>query len=187
MIAMKRLIYLALIALSALMTSCGAAYTTLTVSGTPGTVIKNAGDGKILGTIGESRSLQVNLDRDKYYAYLLSKAPQSDEYVPFALEFEEETGKYYGSKFGEGVGFGLACAGIATEFSGLIYMLVGPPEVGGIITGVGAAIGLSGIALGLPMVFYIDNSDVKHCYQYLPSSTNDDIFNIVAPFPFKYQ
>ena len=61
---MKRLIYFALIVLAALMTSCGATYTTLTVSGTPGTVIKNAGDDKVLGTIGESRTLQVNLDRD---------------------------------------------------------------------------------------------------------------------------
>lgn len=184
---MKRLIYFALIVLAALMTSCGATYTTLTVSGTPGTVIKNAGDDKVLGTIGESRTLQVNLDRDKYYAYLLSKAPQSDEFVPFALEFEEETGRYYGSSFGFGAGMGLVCTGLGAEFFGLIVLLAGLPEVGGIIVGAGAAVGLAGVGLGWPLDVYNDNSDVGHCYKYLPSSTNDDIFASGTPFPLIYR
>lgn len=173
---MKRLIYFALVAIATLMTSCGAAYTTLTVSGTPGTVIKNAGDGKVLGTIDESRTLQVNLDRDNYYAYLLSKAPYSDLYVPFALEYDEETGRYYGSIFGKYAGMGISIAGLTTEFSGLIMMCAGLLDIGGIMVGAGAGVGLAGVGLGWPMDIYNSKSDVNHCYQYLQSSTNDDMF-----------
>lgn len=188
---MKRLIYCAIIAATALFTSCATTYTTVTVSGTPGTVIKNPEDNSVLGTIGSSKSLQVNLDRNKYYAYLLSKAPQSDKEIPFALEFEEETGRYNKAAAGEAVGIGLAAIGLCTEFGGLLYSIITSfDDMAGLaIVGIGAGVTIAGCSLG--MVYDYDYrlcSDIKNCYIYLPSTTNDDLFTTGVPtFPLVYK
>ena len=74
-----------------ILVSCGATQKII-VNGEPGTEIYSPGisynDVARVGTIGADGSVEVVLDGDAYYAYLLSKNPASDEYIPFALDYK---------------------------------------------------------------------------------------------------
>lgn len=169
---MKKIIHIIIIAAAVIMTSCSA-YTKVTVYGSPGTVIKNAANNQALGTIGVSSSLEIQLARDQFYAYLLSKAPDSDIYVPFALEYKNNTSRYYAVYGAAVTGAGVAIVGSATMLGGAIAAVVGgPPAI--LLAGLGASAG--GVGLALPVMLG-PGDDVENCYQYLPSTTNNDLIH----------
>ena len=166
---MKKIINIIIIATAVIMTSCSA-YTNVMVYGSPGTVIKNAANNKILGTIDESSSLEVKIERDQFYAYLLSKAPHSDTYVPFALEYKNNTGKYYATYGASYTAIPIVIVGSATIIAGTVVAIVGgTPAV--LLGGLGANAG----AVGLTLPAILATDDVDNCYQYLPSTTNNDL------------
>ena len=84
---MKTLIRIIILATCFILSACAAGMKNIQISGTPGTIIKNS-SGEVLGTIGSDGNAKVKIYRDKYHAFLLSKSPNSDIYVPFALEYK---------------------------------------------------------------------------------------------------
>lgn len=100
---MKTLMRIIIFTMCFILSSC-AGMKKIQVSGIPGTVIKNS-SGELLGTIGSDGNVEVKICRDKYYAFLLSKSPDSDIDVPFALEFKKghktsyDTGCFVGAAF----------------------------------------------------------------------------------------
>ena len=67
-------------------TSC-AQYNKVMVSGIPGTVIKDS-EGEVKGTIGENGMVEIQLSRDYYSAFLLSRSPYQNVDIPFALDYK---------------------------------------------------------------------------------------------------
>lgn len=167
---MKKFIHIVTIAAAAIMTSCSA-YTDVMVYGSPGTIIKNAANNEILGTIDNSSSLKVQIQRDQYYAYLLAKAPHSNSYVPFAMEYKNNTGKYYAVYGAATTGIGVSIVGgLAMIGGGIVAAVGGTPTV--VLAGLGASVGAVGLAL--PAMLGPGN-DTDDSYQYLPSTTNNDL------------
>ncbi len=166
---MKRIIYTILIILS--ISSCST-YTTLMITGEPGTEIAD-GNKKHLGSIDQTGELEIKIENDTYYPYLLSKSPNSNLYVPFALEFKENTIRYYLETASVGLGVGLAlgglttilCGGIATSDDYDAFASYGL---------VGAIMSFGALAFTSPEA--IVNDGVDYCYSYLKEqSTNNDI------------
>ncbi|MBE6181721.1 MAG: LysM peptidoglycan-binding domain-containing protein [Rikenellaceae bacterium] len=98
---MKKLICMLNIASLFLVTSCSP-YRKVIVKGTPGTVIYKE-DGKTqVGTIDSSGATKMKLSA--YYRYYLSKAPDSNLKVPFAVDVRDggmdEGGAIIGAIFG---------------------------------------------------------------------------------------
>lgn len=60
------------------------------VHGTPGTEITSLDGTKTLAVIGQDGTAKVKLNRkNNYDAFLQAKAPNSDKYVPFALDYKD--------------------------------------------------------------------------------------------------
>lgn len=170
-------IYLIIASILPMIVASCSSYTSLMVSGKPGTVIQD-GDGKILGTIDQTNEVEVQLDRNSYYAYLLSVSPGSEKPVPFALEYDTNMGKYRRAQAGNVIGVGLAGAGLGLMLPGTILMCVDALLAGGILLGSGAGLGIiSALGLGLPCSYSLSCDDVEHCYRYLSyQTTNEDMF-----------
>lgn len=84
---MKKLLLLIIIA-SLLMTSCHTQQ--FFVYGEPGTIITSLDGTTTLGVIDQSGMVKVELDRnDGYDAFLQAKAPGSEKFVPFALDYKD--------------------------------------------------------------------------------------------------
>lgn len=82
---MKRIIFISFIILTVtLLSSCSTK--TITVTGTPGTTILTKNYEK-KGIIGPSGQTKIKIKKRPYTHYLLSQAPNSDVYVPFALDY----------------------------------------------------------------------------------------------------
>ena len=61
------------------------------VHGTPGTVITSLDGTKTLAVIGQDGTAKVKLNRkNNYNAFLQAKAPNSNKYVPFALDYKDK-------------------------------------------------------------------------------------------------
>ena len=168
---MKRIIYTILIILS--ISSCST-YTTLMITGEPGTEIAD-GNKKHLGSIDQTGELEIKIENDTYYPYLLSKSPNSNLYVPFALEFKENTIRYYLETASLGLGAGLALGGLTTILCGAIDVgISGDTEVFSTYGLVGGIMSLGSLAFLFPEA--IVNDGVDYCYSYLKEqSTNNDI------------
>ena len=86
---MKKIQLLAFMLSVILLESCNPTQK-MTVYGTPGTVITNLNGTQILSVIDQSGSTQVKLGRNGgYCAFLQAKAPDSDKYIPFALDYKD--------------------------------------------------------------------------------------------------
>lgn len=88
---MKNLKLILILFASLIFASC-TTYTKVTISGKPNTGIYEAiGESnrpRYIGTIANDGYLTVKLSDDHYYAYLLSRAPGTEKYIPFALDYE---------------------------------------------------------------------------------------------------
>ena len=90
---MKRIIFISFIILAVtLLSSCSTK--TITVTGTPGTTILTKNYEK-KGVIGPSGQTKIKIKKRPYTHYLLSQSPNSDVYVPFALDYKNKRRTLY--------------------------------------------------------------------------------------------
>lgn len=141
------------------------------ISGIPGTSIYNPDMTKI-ATIEENGSVEVKLKKNTYYAYLISNAPNSLDFVPFALDYKYYS--YSGEKTAFIVGTTVSAIGTGALLGGSI--LAGLGETGTGLTMVGVGAGTLGLGL-LPFAF-VENVSKQMDYKYkylIDQSTNNDV------------
>ncbi len=112
----------------------------ITVSGTPGTDIYKPDMSKV-ATIQESGNVSIKLNKKEFLSYMMSKAPGSSDFVPFALDYEYKnyrkdaviyTGAY-------AIGFGTVFTAVGLGLSYMPMTIVGIPTLiaGSTLLGVG--------------------------------------------------
>ena len=155
------------------------------VSGTPNTKIYTPNYTHI-ATVGTNGKAKIEIPSDDYYAFFLSKSPNSELYVPFALDYKKK-GRL-GTQLIFGTGMGLAAAGTFAEIVGLIATIGGDEAVATpFFLGGAGAIAL-GTAIGMPANFRLMQTSYQYQYQYLNNQqTNEDLHFTKAVFnePFK--
>lgn len=163
-----------------LFTSCHTTQT-ITINAPSGTKIYTPSK-VLLGTTSNKGSVDIEIDSDIYYAYLLSKSTDSDYYVPFALDYKNKN--YNLTKFGEYVGKGIAYIGCGvTSFSLLAAAILGAAGADDETTSTAGFISLGGLgALGVGMAIGMsceargDQTQYQYRYKYLQTqTTNCDI------------
>lgn len=149
------------------------------VAGTAGTEIYNSNMERV-GVIGSNGKAKVTLPSDGYYAYLLSKSPNSNLLVPFALDYKKD--RHIGTKVLAGTGYTLAGAGLVAAAVGAIGIASGDDADmadGGFsstmaVAGLGAA--LVGTAIGFPSSSRLNQTSYDYQFRYLSSQhANTDI------------
>lgn len=162
--------FILLVLICVILSSCSATQK-ISVSGQPGTEIytpgKSYNEMNLIGTIGGEGKIKLTLDGDMYYAYLLSKNPASNDYIPFALDYKNV------SRAGAGwAEFG----GIYATSAGVVATAVGIAVGEGVMTGVGAALLPVGIATWASASNRNNAIDHIYGFKYLSQqSTNEDI------------
>ena len=124
------------------------------VSGTPNTKIYTISK-EYLGTVGANGRAKIEISSDKFYSCFLSQSPNSELYVPFALDYEKR------GRFREVIGATLVIMGLGSALVSSEVMA---------IPGLGAA------CLGL--AFFPSKKKIGHeyHYQYLKNQrTNEDL------------
>lgn len=165
---------ISIILICSLLASCSTTQK-IQVSGLAGTEIYTPGLTKV-GTISGTGTAEIILDSDAYYAYLLSKNNGSDQYIPFALDYEEKN--YTWAKIAKGVGYPFMIAGGIACLSGLIVSSINSDNTNSAIVGLcGLGIGLGGL-FGVAGGSSVLNSIEGQCrFKYLKTqSTNQDFF-----------
>ena len=159
----------ALIVMFALtLTSCSTSQT-FTVQGTPGTIITTPQNQQV-AVIDNSGTAKVEIKRNMgYLHYLQAQAPGTSVTVPFALDYKNN-----GSRaISRGAGQGIISVGAIVALGGGLGLLLGGDAAmtpGAIMVGGGAALALSGCALGAA------NDPIKYDYDYEKvQSANNDI------------
>ncbi len=146
---------------------------TITIKGEPQSVIY-APNMEKLAVIDNSGTAEVTISSDDYYAYLLSKKPNTNNYIPFALDYK--TKSYNETYFLKYTGIGLTSLSCGIMLVGTIMALAGEEDVSGIIIGSGAAGTLLGVGLGWPADLRSQQTQYEYHYKYLSAQkTNDDI------------
>lgn len=169
---LKRVLYLSILIVLALsvMPSCKSTQT-FYVYGIPGTEIRGH------GTIDQSGKMSIKTERARkysgqsYYHFLLAKAPNSNLWVPFALDYRDHNRslKKRGSK---AMTIMLGSLSIGGSVVGGVGFLSGSPEVG--LAGLG--VGLAGLGLMLPFVNSSEFDELDYNYDYLKhQTTNNDL------------
>lgn len=154
------------------------------VSGIPNTKIYTPSNVHI-GTIASNGKAKIEIPSDDYYAFFLSKSPNSELYVPFALDYEKR-GRFR-TKVIEATGQTIAAMGLAIELGGLILLLDGD-EAAGTLVAAGAGVVGVGAAIGAPASSRLGQKSYEYQYQYLNrQQTNEDLQFTKAVFnePFK--
>lgn len=170
---MKFVFYLMLLAFCALMSSCSTTQK-FTVVGNPNTEIY-APDGAKIGQINSSGKAKLELPSDAYYAYLLSKSQDSNDLVPFALDFKKKS--YNGCKTACVVGLIGLSEGIGALLTGGI-MLIADSELalGPILAAAGGGAALSFGGIYSSTQARLDQLDHAYQFQYMNAQkTNSDI------------
>ena len=145
----------------------------LTIYGQPGTEILTPSK-ESLATIDNTGKVVIVNPDDDYYAFLLSRKSGTKEFIPFAWDYTKKT--YYGAWVAEGVGIALAGAGCIALLSGSIALLSGAQDVGIPMLGVGGALDLAGIGIGMPANFVTDQTTHQYRYEFISKQeTNQDI------------
>ena len=168
----------------ALFTSCSTTEK-FYVSGTPNTKIYTP-DYTHIATVGTNGKAKIEISSDDYYAFFLSKSPSSELYIPFALDYKKK-GRF-GANMANGIGMTIAGAGLAVEIGGLVALLSGDDETGGMMAAIGASTVAVGAAIGVPASCRLNQKSYEYQYQYLNNQqTNEDLHFTKAVFnePFK--
>ena len=145
--------------------SCGAPQK-ISVSGKPGTKIYSP-NMRFMGEVSSSGTAVVRMDKDNYYAYLLSKDEGSSEYVPFALNYNRDL--HGGSKAVAVLG---ATASLVGSFGLIICLLAGAE---GAMPAFGIA-SLAGLGVMISPALAQELDQYKWNYSYVNKQrTNQDI------------
>ena len=143
------------------------------VAGTPSTEIYTPSYQKV-GTIGADGKANIELTSDAYYAYLLSKAPGTEIYIPFALDYDKKN--RVGLQFLEGAGATIAFPGTILALTGAVFALTGDTDTGGPLAGIGGAATVVGCVMGMPANSKLSQKAYKHKFKYVETQQiNDDI------------
>ena len=131
------------------------------ISGTPGTIIKEQ-SGEILGTIDSSSRLITKVEKTSCQPIIfLSKEPNSDKWIPFALDFKRDNSNL-------AISFMLYDIGMASIIA--TFPLLITANIAAVPTLLGGAL------LGFPAAFSIGNH--QGCYDYSKmQTTNNDLFS----------
>lgn len=153
------------------LSSCGTTQT-FTVHGIPGTVISKPNGQTTM--IDQSGIAQFTTDRKEegYAHFYLSKAPNSNIWVPFALDYKD-----HNRNATTNLCTGIASFGLGLEGLGAIVLLAGGiGGASGAITS-GLIIAGAGFLVGLPAALYImpREDQLKFNYDYLDQTTNNDL------------
>lgn len=148
------------------------------VSGTPNTQIYTP-NYKHIGTVEANGRAKIEIPSSDYYAFFLSKNPNSELYVPFALDYKKK-GRIE-THLWRNVGMGTMLLGTAIAIP---CALLG--EYTAAYVGLGMMVG--GTLAGLPADSRLNQNSYKYQYQYLKSQqTNEDLLFTKTVFdePFK--
>ena len=166
---MKRLhVIFSLIFFCYFLSSCST-FTKVVINGTPGTEIYSPTMERI-ATVQSDGTTTIKMDGNQYYAYLMSHVPNSQLFVPFALDYKRKS--YTGTKISLGLGYTLAFCGLDI---GLTGMLVSETAIA--VSGL-ATLGV-GFAFGFPAEQKKGLLQFKHRYEYLPYQTTNEDFTFV--------
>ena len=124
--------------------SCSTTQTIL-IKGNPGTAIYTP-DFNHEWVIGDDGSCMVTLNSDTYYPFMLSNVMDSQQYIPFALDYNYES--YAGTRFAEGSGMVLSFLSLPLFIGGGSCLIANDESnVGQILT----AVSLGLISIGFPL------------------------------------
>lgn len=169
---LKRIIHLStLIALAlSVMSSCKSTQT-FYVHGTPGTEILG------YGTIDQSGKMNIKTERRRkysgqsYYHFLLAKSPESNLWVPFALDYRDHN-RSFKKRGSKAMTITLGSLSLGGSVVGVAGFLSGSPEVG--LAGLGVS--LAGLGLMFPFALSSDFDELDYNYDYLKhQTTNNDL------------
>lgn len=153
-------------------TSCSTS-TKFTVYGEPGTQILTPSRTS-LATIDNTGKVRITNPDDDYYAFLLSHIPGTEEYIPFALDYNKKS--YPGSQFAKGLGMGFGSIGTGALLAGTIALLAGAEDAANPLLAAGFATGLIGVGIGMPADFRSQQTNHEYCYKYTSEQkTNQDL------------
>ncbi len=134
-----------------------------------------------LGIADSEGYLELKIDDNNYFPFLLSHKPNESNYIPFALNYKHKSRK--GAKFSGGLGIGMAGVGLGGMFGALIPMIVAAADgdddllLGSAfgVAGGGVLAGL-GCAIGAPATERLKQTSYQYEYKYLPyQNTNNDL------------
>lgn len=170
----KNLLYVIISGIFVVLLSSCSTQQQMTISGTPGDQIYLPGS-ECIGEIPSSGSLKVTISDKNFYPYLISKSPNSNIAIPFALDTKIRN--VNGAKFMTGLGVSLASIGTLGFVVGTIVAIADPePSTGGIIMGASVALGGIGASFGAPASSRLDQEMYKNELKYLSiQRTNSDI------------
>ncbi|MGN0033386.1 MAG: hypothetical protein ACI358_06390 [Candidatus Limimorpha sp.] len=166
---MKRLyLILSVMFLFSFMSSCKISQNVV-INGTPGTEIYSPSMERI-ATVQSDGTTTVKIHGDEFYSYLMSHEPNSQLFVPFALDYKRKN--YTGTNIAKGFTFPILVSGVTAEFAGLIISIVDDGALGASL--MGAGLGAMGLACGLAS---LREGELPYEYRYKYSqyqSTNED-------------
>ena len=168
----------------AMLASCTTTQT-IRVSGLAGTEIYTPSKTKV-GTINNLGTAEITLDSDAYYAYLLSKAEGSDEYVPFALDYKNHS--YAATKMALGAGYTITSIGLGATVIGTIALCAAAgmededmTSLFGTVSGIGGLVTLAGVGIGMPADSRMSQLDHAYQFKYLPTQSTNQDFAFTQP------
>ena len=155
-----------------ILTSCSTS-TKVTVMAEPGTEILTPGYSR-LAVADNTGNAKFKIPDDNHYAFLFSHRPNTDTYVPFALDYKYKS--FSGSKFLKGVSYFLSSAGLLSMITGVIIIAAGDTDTGVIPMVAGTAAALSGVGIGLTSSSRLEQTNHEYRYKYLAvQKANDDL------------
>ena len=149
----------------------------ITISGTPGTEIYSPNMNK-LATVQSDGTTDIKISSDEYYAFLMSHVPNTQEFVPFALDYKNKS--YSGTKFLKGLGITLTSAGVgAILIGGIVALADRESSIGGIIMAAGGGLSGIGASFGTPATYRLAQIQYKYQYKYLSQHSTNEYFTSV--------
>ena len=154
------------------LTSCWTS-TKFTVQTEPGTEIMSK-DYTLLGVADSRGMAKVKISDDEYSAFLLSHQPNTDTYIPFALDYKSRS--VVGTGLQVFAGYWLEGMGCILMIAGTAAIIGGDEDVAVPLAGGGAALAFAGMGIGMPADSRMDQVAYDHQYKFLKQQrTNQDL------------
>lgn len=170
---MKQIInLLVLFGVCVVLTSCWTS-TKISVLSEPGTEILRS-DNTLIGVTDNTGKLTFKMDDDTYSAFLISHKPNTDAYIPFALDYK--TRDITGTCMQEITGGAIAAAGVFSLLVGTCAILGNSEDVAKPFWLAGSAATLGGVVIGWPATFRKSQVSYDHKFKFQKfQNTNLDL------------
>lgn len=117
---------------------------------------------------------KIKISDDDFYSFLLSHQPNTQEYVPFALDYKYKS--YIGTRLQYWGGVFLTILGVGPLIAGTVAAINGDDDLMGPFWVSGIALETLGFGMGLPANLRSDQMNQDNQYKYLSQQrTNHDI------------